>query len=242
MNKISNRYRLFILGVFAFTLIGCSHSNTVSSQTSLYSEHPWVESAALWVNPHISTEQLATYSKIEIAPIEFDRIASDYSGVTEQDLKLIQSFFPYLVEFEMARCCDSVFVNNAHVYKANDSETNKAAPSLKIHITFLEASRSAPPLKVNDFIPLRMIYNLGKVTYDQVQGNEVTRFTASIRINAFDSETQRLLFSVEDRLEGQPVTWQGSSRDFTDIHVVIEQWAKRFADNFQRLNTLGNAT
>ena len=240
MKKACYRNRIFVL--FVFMLSGCTQLNTEQTSTSLYSEHPWVESAALWVNPHTSREQLAAYTKIEIAPIEFDRITSDYSGVTEQDLKLIQSFFPYLVELEMEKRFDSHFVYSADVYNANVPEANKAISSLNIQITFLDASRSAPPLKVSDFIPLRMIYNLGKVTYDQVQGNEVTRFTASIRINAFDSKTQRLVFSVEDKLEGQPMTWSGSSRDFTDIHAVIEQWSKRFADNFQRLNTLGNAT
>ncbi len=103
---------------------------------------------------------------------------------------------------------------------------------MDIVISLMGARRHPPERTALDYIPFRLLINMGKEAAYSLQGIETTVLTAEIQINAYEKGTDVLLFSIQDSLSGELYHWQGKERTVKDLETIAISWAERLSRNY----------
>ncbi|EAR62231.1 DUF3313 family protein [Neptuniibacter caesariensis] len=214
--------RFLFLSVMFFQLAACSSQSPKPLEgQALYTDHPWVENARIWVKPGFSVDQLARYSAIDVESVEVDRVEGEYANVTPAELKMIQTFFPAMLQQVLTP-------------QTNSKKEPLQGKKIKLKVILLEASRAEPEKSALDYIPFRLVMDLGKDAYNSYAGLEETVFKAAFRLNGYDANTDELLFSLEERMSGEPYTSEAGSKEFVEIQRLLESWAERLHVNYEK--------
>lgn len=210
--------RLLFITFVTLVISGCQTSS-LKPTGQQYRPHPQVNTAQIWINPQISKGELALYAKPNIRLVEAKGYPGDrFSGVTSTELLHFQSFFRTALSSKL----------DSHLPES----INDSGRPMDIVITLMGARRHPPERTTLDYIPFRLLINMGKEAANALQGIETTVLTAEIQINAYEKGTDVLLFSIQDSLSGELYHWQGKERTVKDLETIAITWAERLSRNY----------
>ena len=213
--------KLLVLILAITTLAGCANRLQLPEYKSgflkdyhLFRPNPRADNSWVRTKRGFKLEELPSYEKIALAPIEVWLNPEEKMEITDKDKqKALTDYFEQQIK--------------ANVGDKFEFVAPGTPDSLLVRMALTDIRETEPGLKLRDALPIAMARNAVQASYRLVAGKKAVIGAASLEVEFVDTNSQKGLVAVIVSNDSGEVNVDDMEDNIDSVKMVVDDWVKR---------------